>query len=85
MTKSSLIEELAVCVGQTMFSVHCTPLVSHDIILNCIKGIASTGIVHVHCCVYIIVHVQYMYDHCSTSVCSTGFYVERRMGAIHSL
>ena len=56
MTKSSLIEELAVCVGQTVFSVHCTPLVSHDIILNCIKGIASTGIVH--CCVYNIVHVH---------------------------
>ena len=43
MTKSSLVHELAVCAGRCMFSVHCTPQMSHDIILNCIKGIAGTG------------------------------------------
>ena len=49
MGKSSLVHELAVSTGHCMFSVLCTPRVPHDIILNGIKGMASTGEINRAC------------------------------------
>ena len=43
LSRSSLVHELAVSAGQCLFSVQCSPLVSNDIILNYVKGIAGTG------------------------------------------
>ena len=55
LSRSSLVHELAVSGGQCLFSVQCSPQVSNDSILNCIKGIAGTGNIKSHTCVHVYV------------------------------